>query len=221
MVLGMAVSGATGVYAGSNMEEITAYLNNNIGFSINGADYYPTDTNGNKLIPITYQDSTYLPVRALAEALKVSLDFDSKNNQILIGSSALVTNDMLEVKYSDNQTIDIQKGFASFESNGTYYTPKLMATGDSYQKTVAADDGVNLVFTHMIVNVSPRDYSDGYESKAVILSNGTQAKWYAPGDTPLLCFKLDDRTITISSPDHSLSSALTEKLAASIEKISK
>lgn len=84
MVLGMTVSGAAGVYAGSNMEEIKAYLNSSIGFSIDGAAYSPTDANGNKLTPITYQDSTYLPVRALADALKVPLDFDAKNNQVPI-----------------------------------------------------------------------------------------------------------------------------------------
>ncbi|MCM3748862.1 hypothetical protein M3223_16025 [Paenibacillus pasadenensis] len=52
-----------------------------------------------------------------------------------------------------------------------------------------------------------RDYSGGYESKAVKLSNGVNAKWYTPDETPMpmLSFQLDDRTVTISSPDGSLS----------------
>lgn len=221
MVVGMTVSGAAGVYAGSNMEEIKAYLNSSIGFSIDGAAYYPTDANGNKLTPITYQDSTYLPVRALADALKVPLDFDAKNNQVLIGSTTPVTSDLSDVNYNENQTLEIQQAFTISESYESSYAPKLMVTGDSYQKTVATDDGVNLIFTHMIIHVSPKDYSDGYDSKVVTLSNGTQAKWYTPVDTPLLSFKLDDRTVTISSRDHSLSNTQIEKLAVSVAKLTK
>ncbi|MNJ64476.1 hypothetical protein D3C77_604260 [compost metagenome] len=71
----------------------------------------------------------------------------------------------------------------------------------------------------MIVNVSPRDYSTGYESKEVKLSNGVIAKWYTPSDTPLLGLQLDDRTVTISSPDGSLSSSQIEQVAVSVAKL--
>lgn len=71
MVFGMAITGSAGVYAGTKLQKITAYLNHSIGFKVNGAAYTPVDNKGNTLAPITYNNTTYLPVRALADVLKV------------------------------------------------------------------------------------------------------------------------------------------------------
>ncbi|WKL03883.1 hypothetical protein Q0F98_11275 [Paenibacillus amylolyticus] len=78
MVLGTTLTGATGVFAGTQLEKISAYLNHGISFNVDGAAYSPTDSNGNKLAPITYNNSTYLPVRALADALHVPVSYDGK-----------------------------------------------------------------------------------------------------------------------------------------------
>ncbi|WP_335582726.1 hypothetical protein [Paenibacillus ihbetae] len=75
------------------------------------------------------------------------------------------------------------------------------------------------MFEHMTVNISPRDYSYGYNSKPVTLSNGTKAKWYTPDDTAMLGFQLDDRFVTLSSPDHSLSPSQLEQIAVHVTKM--
>ncbi|OAB26513.1 hypothetical protein PMSD_25350 [Paenibacillus macquariensis subsp. defensor] len=224
VVIGMTVSGAAGVYAGSNMQKITAYLNHSIGFEVNGTSYTPTDSNGKQIAPITYQNTTYLPVRALADVLKVPVQYDSKTGHVLIGTSQSGGNttsqvNVTEVKYSKEQVKEIKKAFANFEHFETAYAPQQMIKGDTYQKTGASEDGVTMRFSHMTVNVSPRDYSDGYESNIVKLSNGTQAKWYTPDKTPMLGFNLDDRIVTIRSDDHSLSKAQIEKVAVSVAKL--
>lgn len=224
MVFGMTLSGAAGVYAGTNMQKITAYLNHSIGIKVNGAAYTPADSSGRKLAPITYNDTTYLPVRAVAGALNVPVTYDSKNKQVLLGkggspATGTVTGELVNVTYSDTQIKAMKKEFARFQSFETAYAPKQMSKGDVYQKAGATEDGVNLVFKHMNVNISPRDYSDGYASRSVKLSSGIQAKWYTPGDTAMLGFKLDDRIVTISSPDHSLSAGQIEKIAVSVAKV--
>lgn len=84
MVLGMTLTGATGVFAGTQLEKISAYLNHGISFNVDGAAYSPTDGNGNKLAPITYNNSTYLPVRALADALHVPVSYDGKKDRSLL-----------------------------------------------------------------------------------------------------------------------------------------
>ncbi|MCC3375417.1 hypothetical protein [Cohnella sp. REN36] len=124
-----------------------------------------------------------------------------------------------DVKYTDAQLKEIKKAFAQFESFETAYAPKSMKKGDVYRKAVATGDGVNLVFDHMIVNVSPRDYAYEYEGKTIKLSNGTSAKWYTPDQTPMLTFQLDDRFVTISSPDGKASKADLEKIAVSVAKL--
>ncbi|MBB6672385.1 hypothetical protein [Cohnella nanjingensis] len=144
----------------------------------------------------------------------------SKPPVVQTGTSRPAVQSLVSVKYSDAQIKEIRKAFAQFESFETAYAPKSMKKGDAYQKAVATGDGVNLVFNRMTVNVSPRDYSFEYDGKTVKLSNGTSAKWYTPDKTPMLTFKLNDRFVTISSPNGKVSKADMEKIAVSVDKVS-
>lgn len=227
MVFGMAVTGSAGVYAGTNMQKISAYLNHSIGFKVNGAAYTPVDNNGKTLAPITYKDTTYLPVRAMADALKVPVTFNPSTNQVILGTTGTPAPDsgstitLAAVSYSAAQKEQINKAFANYQGFETAYAPAQMISGDSLVNIGGGDDGVSFLFKHMRVVISPRDYSDGYKSTAVKLSNGTSAKWYTPSDTPMLTFKLDDRFVTLSSTDQSLSKAKLEKVAVTVAKFSK
>lgn len=211
-VLGMTLTGAVGVYAGANLEKISAYLNHSIGIKVDGTVY----NTGKKLTPITYQNTTYLPVRAIADVLDVPVQYDAKNHQVLIGPGNGQTIELTTLKYSDAQLKEIKNAFSKFDGFQTPYAPSQMIKGDMYQKTGASEDGVNMVFKHMTVYISPRDYAHGYDSKPVTLSNGVRAKWYTPDDTDMLGFQINDRFVTISSPDHSLSKAQLEKVAVSV-----
>ncbi|WP_405107277.1 hypothetical protein MHH28_26755 [Paenibacillus sp. FSL K6-1217] len=228
MVFGMAVTGSAGVYAGTNMQKISAYLNHGIGFKVNGAAYTPVDNNGKTMAPITYKDTTYLPVRAMADALKVPVTFNASTNEVILGTGTGTTTPdngsavkLTEVQYSAAQKEQIAKEFAKFEGFETAYAPTQMISGDAFQKVAGGGDGVSFLFNKMRVNISPRDYSEGYNSSTVKLSNGTEAKWYTPSDTPMLTFKLADRFVTISSADKSLSKAQIEKVAVGVAKLSK
>lgn len=83
-IFGMVVSGSAGVLAGSQLPEIKAYLNNQIGISVNDKDFKPVDDKGNALHPITYNNATYLPVRAVSEALDVSISYDQAAKRVYI-----------------------------------------------------------------------------------------------------------------------------------------
>lgn len=85
-VVGMALTGSAGVYAGTNLESIKASLNHSLGIEVNGSAYTPT-ANGKTLAPISYQGTTYLPVRSIGEALNTSVSFDATNNKVIIGDS--------------------------------------------------------------------------------------------------------------------------------------
>ncbi|SDD05679.1 Copper amine oxidase N-terminal domain-containing protein [Paenibacillus sp. CF095] len=87
-VFGMVLTGSAGVYAGTQLETIKAYLNHGLAIEVNGQKFTPTGDQGKKLAPITYQGSTYLPVRSIADALKTEVKYDSQNNKVSIGSSS-------------------------------------------------------------------------------------------------------------------------------------
>lgn len=157
------------MYAGSKLERINAYLNHGITFKVNGADQSLTDGNGKKLEPITYQNTTYLPVRAISNMAGIHVEFDAASQQIRLETKQDGDNqpvgELTTIDYNETQIKAIKKAYANFESFETAYAPKQMTANDSYVKAAATGDGVNLIFKHMMVNVSPRDYSNDYESR--------------------------------------------------------
>ncbi|WP_440112854.1 stalk domain-containing protein [Paenibacillus sp. QZ-Y1] len=219
MVLGMTLTGATGVFAGTQLEKISAYLNHGISFKVDGAAYSPTDGNGQKLAPITYNNSTYLPVRAIADALHVPVSYDGKKGQVIIGDANTTPSTLTNITYSAAQKEAMQKAFAQFDGFETAYAPQHMIAGDTFKSVGAGGDGVSFMFSHMKVDVSPRDYSFGYNSKDVKLSNGVTAKWYTPDQTDMLTFKMDDRYVTLSSPNNALTHTQLEQMAVSVQKV--
>ena len=86
MVAGMALSASVGAYAASNVENIKAQLNHGLGFVVNGQAYTPKDAAGKSLDPIVYKNTTYLPVRALGEALDVPVTYDAAGQKVVVGT---------------------------------------------------------------------------------------------------------------------------------------
>ncbi|AIQ65666.1 hypothetical protein PSTEL_23705 [Paenibacillus stellifer] len=223
MVMGMTLSGAAGVYAGTNLQKISAYLDRQTTITVNGAAFTPTDSKGTKLAPINYQNMQYVPLRAFADALKVQVQFDAKTHTVTVGSKGEApagnTAGYSTVSYSKSQLQAIKAEFAKFQGFESAYAPMKMVQGDAFKQAAASDDGVSLLFTHMRVSVSPRDYSYEYDGTSVTLKNGLKGKWYTPSDTPMLTFKLDDRFVTLSSTDQSVSKTQLEEIAASVAKV--
>ncbi|WP_379133959.1 hypothetical protein [Paenibacillus sp. sgz500958] len=85
-VFGMLGTGSAGVYAGSKLEQIKAYLNHGLTIEVNGNPYTLKDGNGKKLVPITYGGLTYLPTRAIADALSVPVTYDPVTSKVKIGN---------------------------------------------------------------------------------------------------------------------------------------
>jgi hypothetical protein len=164
----------------------------------------------------------------MADALKVPVTFNPATNQVILGtdsgtaapdSGSTIT--LAAVSYSESQKEQINKAFANYQGFETAYAPAKMISGDSFVSAGGGEDGVSFLFKHMRVNISPRDYSYDYNGTTVKLANGVSAKWYTPSDIPMLTFQLDDRYVTISSPDQSLSKAKLEKVAVNVAKLSK
>ena len=76
-----------GVVASGNLEQISAWLNKGITVEYNDVDQVMKDANGNIVYPITYNGSTYLPVRAVADMLGTKVAWDADTNHVLLGNS--------------------------------------------------------------------------------------------------------------------------------------
>lgn len=84
-VAAMVCNSVGSAYAATNLVPIKAFFNKGVSFVLNGELWTPRDPAGKELSAIVYNDSNYLPVRALAEALKIPVDYDSAEKKIYIG----------------------------------------------------------------------------------------------------------------------------------------
>ncbi|MCH5184589.1 MAG: family 10 glycosylhydrolase [Oscillospiraceae bacterium] len=74
----------------ANNSGTTAYINKAVKMTLNGSFFFPTESDSSPLYPITFNDSTYLPARAIAEALGAKVDWDPASNTVIIESGNTV-----------------------------------------------------------------------------------------------------------------------------------
>ena len=60
---------------------------NNIKISLNNKEVLPKDANGNYVEPFTINGTTYLPVRAIANALGINVDWDGNTNTVILSNA--------------------------------------------------------------------------------------------------------------------------------------
>lgn len=87
----------------ANLENISAFLNYGITIRYNGEAQTMYDANKNRVYPVTYNGTTYLPVRAVSTLLSVAVNWDGKNNTVWLGKvpagTVLARGEKLATKY--------------------------------------------------------------------------------------------------------------------------
>ena len=69
------------------IEKVITATYNNIKIYVDGNKIDPKDANGNPVEPFIYNGTTYLPVRAIGEALGKSVEWDGVNSTVYIGGN--------------------------------------------------------------------------------------------------------------------------------------
>ncbi len=83
LILGVLISFSV-VYGKEASQGIEVFYRN-IKLFVDGGEVVPKDANGNLVEPFIYNGTTYLPVRAVAEALDKDVKWDGKNATVYIG----------------------------------------------------------------------------------------------------------------------------------------
>ncbi len=83
-----------GAVGAATSQEIKAILNYEIKMKINGAEFQPVGSDGKPMYPITYNGSTYLPVRAISQALSIAADYDGANKIVYLGEKGQIPLDL-------------------------------------------------------------------------------------------------------------------------------
>jgi len=118
--------GTVSSHAASALEEVKAYLNHEITFVLNGASWQPKDANGNNVMPITYNGSTYVPLRAVSQALGAAVDYDVDKKQVILGEKR----DSVPF-LGDSISLDTKKSY--YTSSATRNPSELKFDGKQYK----------------------------------------------------------------------------------------
>jgi len=115
IALGILATFTAGVSVGASgtLKEIKAHLDQGKTFELNGDTWTPESQNV-VLHPIVYQGTTYLPLRSLAEALDIPVEYVAAKQKIKIGVDPRIPIANLDgVQTSSNITITKDKAFTA------------------------------------------------------------------------------------------------------------
>ena len=174
LVCGLTASAYTvGAYGAVSLQEIKAFLNKSVNVKVNGVKWQGKDANGNVAYPITYKGTTYLPVKAIGEALNVSVGWDDPSNSVLIGEGAIVEKTTPQTKEQAQYDTGIIYDQLARNPND-YKEKKVKFYGEVVQVTEDGWDGAGTVLRVAVKSSKPDGDFDGivlvYYKKSIVKS---------------------------------------------------
>ena len=85
-ILTMAVLTGSITYAASRTTTLNDVMVGDVKIVVDGKELIPTDANGKRVEPMIYQGTTYLPVRAVANAFDKAVYWDGPNYTVYLGT---------------------------------------------------------------------------------------------------------------------------------------
>ena len=153
VLLALVITLSVTVFA-KQISETAEIFYNNIKIYINGAEIVPKDANGNIAEPFTLNGTTYLPVRAISNALGQDVEWDGATQSIYIGKKDQTKPDnyLDRIQYNDlkrgndtRTTIDIIKGTVT-DYNDNIYTNGILLHSEAHWEKVENDkDEANII----------------------------------------------------------------------------
>ncbi len=127
----------------ANTKEIKAYLNYDLKIKYDMQEQNLFDAEGNRVYPISYNGTTYLPVRAIGNLFDVNVDWDGDTYSVLLGKTG--------------EIVDFIEDFApSYILEGTYYYRHYKSADAGYHQT--ASIGNQKYKGYIMMDIS--DFSD-------------------------------------------------------------
>ena len=172
---------------------------NNIKITLNGQTIQPKDANGNDVEPFIIDGTTYLPVRAVANALGINVNWDGNTNTVILSNQktendatgfgdSVVANEISVIKEYHWKT-DYSNYIAIVLKNNSSYTvsPRVQVSfKDKDGKIVGAENQSENAFgpgSEMAFVFSNDESFDSYE----YIVSATEEKYYEECVSKLEC----------------------------------
>lgn len=116
---------STATFASGRIEKVLNVLYNDIKVAVDGKIIdLGKDSSGKGIEPFIYQGTTYLPIRAVGEALNQPVDWDSKTKTVLVGKGALEKEMHLmdeKIDFGDSWISKYSTSGNGFKMGGNHY----------------------------------------------------------------------------------------------------
>lgn len=174
-----------GAVGASNQEEIKAFLDYSLKIKLNGRDFNPIGADGKEIKPIIYKSTTYLPVRAIGEALSIAVDYDGKTHTVYLGEKDripvegkdYVNNYTSQYSIDKNQLIvngkEYKWGIVYTGTAGYYEFSGFVHPNGNYQKFggVACMEDLDNTTDEVTIKIRENDYQ-GKVLKELVVKKG-------------------------------------------------
>ncbi|NEW04787.1 copper amine oxidase N-terminal domain-containing protein [Paenibacillus sp. SYP-B3998] len=126
------VFGVTCYAAGAGgIEKIQAYLNHDIKFTVNGKAWTPKDDEGVVLAPVILNGTSYLPIKAVAQAVNGQAQWNDDTKTIVITSTREVTErDQMIIKKVNEVKEKLKLGLTQEEVQALFKEKYELAQGN-------------------------------------------------------------------------------------------
>jgi len=142
---------ASGFVFAKQASETINVIYDNIKILIDGKEYQPTDANGNVVEPFVYNGTTYLPVRAIANAFDKEVDWEPQTSTVVLGSKNY---DWLD-----------QMGYIEYETTEGFNKIGTISNGTKTTQDNLVDRGIYFNISYSTRYGSKEISNDVYESR--------------------------------------------------------
>ena len=177
--------------AASNMRQITAYFNG-IKIYVDDNLIQPKDSNGKTVEPFLYNGTTYLPVRAVADALGQPVIWDGKTSSVYLGKhdSSTPAANLLDMEpfYTEEEEYVVSLGWEEIGKSGVKDN-----IGNTYYKGIhMCDDYMNVSYGGYQVYLINQKYT--HFKGTIALSE----KWKSSTGSAMIKIYGDDKLLYMS-----------------------
>lgn len=147
VILFSAIILTVGTIAASGSENVDIFFRN-IKIMIDGAEYVPTNANGEVVEPFIMDGTTYLPVRAVANAFDKDVKWDGKNAVVYLGKEGRMEPDNrldklqynMYVEGSERNDFTIINGKLTDVNNDIYTNGIMLFLSHAFSDYIVEDD---------------------------------------------------------------------------------
>jgi len=146
----------------SNLTKTAKLVYNDIKITLNGNIVTPKDANGNVVEPFTIDGTTYLPVRAISNALGINVNWDPNTKTVVMTNSQSAPSG--QVLY-DNYGVKITYlGIASMKYGGEEVKLYIENKSDKNYVIQTRNESVNGIMTSPIFSCNVASGKSAYDS---------------------------------------------------------